>query len=271
MGGLHIRLFVLLNEEEPDSTFYHIALMMLKHMDALQSISIGELSIICNVSKSTISKFIRKIGYEDFADFRYAATFMDNKYRNDFNYVDNVMRFMESRSLEAYLLNVMQDITATWHSIDWNAVDRLVKDLAEHEKVAAFGYMFSETAALDLQIKLGYNRKFIITKQNDLKQDEYIEHAGADTLIIIFSDSGEYLYRYRTIYDFTNKHIFDRTKAKIVFITSNPEVEKDPRVSYCVRYQKTTELCTHRTTYGILTDLIAFRYRQFTRQERESG
>lgn len=271
MGSLYIRLFVVLNEEKPDSAFYHIALMMLKHMDALQSFSIGELSMICNVSKSTISKFIRKIGYEDFADFRYAAIFMDNKYRTDINYVDNVMGFLERNSPDVYFLTVIQDITATWRNMDWNAVDRLVKDIAEYEEVAAFGYMFSESAALDLQIKLGFNRKFIFTKQNDLKQDEYIERAGADTLIIIFSDSGEYLNRYPCISDFTNKRIFDRTKAKIVVVTSNPEVEKDPRVAYYVPYWKTSALRTHRTVYGILTDIIAFRYRQFIRREREQG
>ena len=50
--------------------------------------------------------------------------------------------------------------------------------------------MFSETAALDLQIKLSYKKKIIVTNLNDMKQEKFIEEAGEDTLLIIFSDPG---------------------------------------------------------------------------------
>lgn len=218
------------------------------------------------MSKSTISKFIRFIGYEDFADFRYAALFQDNKYKYDFNYVTNVMGYIQDHSMDSYLFAVQNDIAITYQNLDWNAIERLVKDLVSYQKVAAFGLMFSETAALDLQTKLAYNKKFIVTNLNDLKQETFIENADKDTLIIIFSDSGEFLNKYRNIYDFSNKTVFSKTKAKIVVITSNPMVEKDPRVAYCVRYQKTRSICTHRIVYGVLTDIIAYKYREYTRK-----
>lgn len=52
-------------------------------------------------------------------------------------------------------------------------------------------------------------------------------------------------------------------------ITSNPKVEKDPRVAYCVRYQKTSELCTHRIVYAALTDIIAYKYREYMKASRQ--
>lgn len=69
MGMLFHRLLILLNEEEADSTYYHIAVVMLQNFGVLQHYSISELAAACMVSKSTISKFIRYIGYDDFADF----------------------------------------------------------------------------------------------------------------------------------------------------------------------------------------------------------
>lgn len=270
MGMLYNRLLIALNEEDPESTYYFIALTMLQHLEELGELSIGQLAELCAVSKSTISKFVRHIGYEDFADFRYATDFREDKYGLGYTYDRNVMGYIESRSLDAYLLTVQHDIIATYQSLDWDAVDRLVRDLAQYQKVAAFGLLFSETAALDLQMKLVYSKKFIVTNLNDLKQDNYIESAGEDTLIIVFSDSGGFLDKYPQIADFSYKLAFSKTRARVVLITSNPEMERDPRVAYCVRYQKTSELCTHRIIYGILTDIIAYKYREFIAKQGEN-
>lgn len=268
MGMLFHRLLILLNEEEADSTYYHIAVVMLQNFGVLHHYSISELAAACMVSKSTISKFIRYIGYDDFADFRDASVFLDNKYHNQFNYVTNVMDYIRDNSLDSYMLTVQPDIGETYRSLDWSAVDRLVRDLAHYQRVGAFGLMFSETAALDFQIKLAYNKKFIVTNLNDLKQDNFIQNAGEDVLIIVFSDSGDFLDKYQQIDDFANKRAFSRTHAKVVVITSNPQIEHDPRVAYCVRYQKTRSLCTHRMVYGVLTDIIAYKYREYVQKNQ---
>lgn len=80
--------------------------------------------------------------------------------------------------------------------------------------------------------------------------------------LIIFSDSGHFLDKYRNIHDFSNKGIFNKTRAKVVLITSNPEMKNDPRVSYCVSYKKTRSMNTHRIVYGVLTDIIAYKFRE---------
>lgn len=267
MGMLYNRLLIILNEEEPDSTYSYIATIMLQHIEELGEMPIGQLAELCRVSKSTISKFVRHLGYEDFSDFRYATTFQDNKYGYSFSYVNNVMRYIEENSLDSFILTVQQDIGSTYQNLDWQAIDRLVRDLADYKRVAAFGLLFSETAAMDLQAKLAYNKKFIVTNINDLKQDRFIRNAGEDTLIIVFSDSGEFLNKYSQIADFVDKQAFAHTKAKVVVITSNPDVEKDPRVDYCVRFQKTKSLCTHRIVYGVLTDIIAYKYREYMKNQ----
>lgn len=266
MGMLYNRLLIILNEESADSTYYHIALSMLKHCEELSSMSIDRLAKLCNVSKSTISKFIRFIGYEDFADFKYASIFQADKYGYRMSYVNDVMKYMEHHSLESFILAITQDIGASFMKLDWEKVNQLVSDIVRYDKIAAFGLLFSETAALDLQTKLAYNKKFIVTNQNDLKQDQYIANADEDTLIIIFSDSGKFIDRYQKIGDFAQKQTFAKTKAKVVVITSNKELEQDPRVSYCICYQKTTDLCTHRVVYGVLTDIIAYKYREYMKR-----
>lgn len=266
MGILYHRLLIILNEESQDSTYYHIAMIMLKHIKDLGTIGIDELADLCNVAKSTISKFIRVLGYESYSEFRYAADFRDNKYDNDFNYVADVMHYIKKNSMDAFVEAMEDDIRATYDKLDYQAVDRLVLDLVKHEKVGVFGLMFSETAAMDFQLKLGYNKKFVITNMNDMKQEEYIRHADKNTLIVIFSDSGEYINQYKSIDDFLEKDLFRITNGKVVVITSNPNIKKDPRVSYTIEYQKTKNVCTHRIVYALLTDIIAYRYREYMKQ-----
>ena len=59
MGMLFHRLLILLNEEDADSTYYHIAVAMLQNFGALQHYSISELAAACMCSKSQISKVNR--------------------------------------------------------------------------------------------------------------------------------------------------------------------------------------------------------------------
>lgn len=267
---LYNRLLTILNEQTLGSTYYCIALQMLKMYHELGAMSINQLADKCFVSKSTISKFIRKLGYEDFNEFQYVARKLEDTYHYKFSFNNNVMHYLDVNGYDSYVLAILNDIMSTYHTLDWDKVRRLVKDIYEYNTVASFGLMFSESAAMDLQYKLAYNKKFILTNINDIKQEQFIENAGEDVLIIIFSDSGEFLNKYRHIEDFVNKRAFDKTKAKIVVITSDPKIEDDPRVDYTITYKKMQDLCTHRILYGILTDMIAFEYRTYVAsQENE--
>lgn len=268
MGMLYKRLLSVLNQENSSSTSYHIAMVMLQMMNEMATLSINEIADRCSVSKSTISKFIRSLGYEEFSDFREAAIIEENKNHYAFNFGTNVMNYIAEKGMDSYVLAVQRDIAETYHRMDWESVEHLVRDIYDYRHVAAFGLLFSETAAMDLQTKLAYCNKFIITSDNDLRQMDYIEKAGKDTLLIIFSDSGNYLDNYRRIEDFSNKTAVSETKAKVVLITSNPRVKADPRVSYIVQYQRMSEIHTHRILYGFVTDLIACRYHAYTTKKQ---
>lgn len=262
MGILYNRLMIVLNEADPSSADYHIALVMLQSLLSLASMSIGEVAGLCNVSKSTISKFVAHLGYESYKDFRDAAVFEENKYGNDSNYVTNVMDRLDRESLADYTENVCSDLRLTERTLDREAIDRLARDLLDYKVVAAFGLMFSESAAQNLQTKLGYSGKFIITNINDTKQDAFIRTAGPDTLVIVFSESGAYLNRYGAmIEDFGEKDTFSQTRARVVLVTANEQALRDPRIAYGIRIRRTTGLRSHVYTYELVTDAITYRYR----------
>ncbi|MBF4694167.1 MurR/RpiR family transcriptional regulator [Fusibacter ferrireducens] len=265
MGLLLQRLLIVLNDEDYNSTPYYIAMTMLNNFYLINELTISELAKLCNVSKSTISKFIREIGFEDYTDFRVAAPFIENRYKNELNYNTNVMGYMSEKGLEGYFEAIIGDIKDYWHDIDMDKIDELAKDLVDYKIVASFGLMYSESAAIDFQTKLAYNKKFIITKLSDVKQDEFIENAGEDTLIIIFTNSGNYIKKYQITEGNLEKSVFDRTRAKVVVITSNKEMEQDPRVDLCVLFKHTSKMQTHPIMFQIISDLIVHRYRLYSK------
>lgn len=268
---LHRRLLYVLNDNLPGSTWYSIAMTMLQYYGALDTVPIEEMASLCSVSKSTVSKFVRSLGYEDYRSFqKQAAINLNWSYRGNY-FAANVMRYIEENSTDAYIDAVLRDIRMTYELLDWNTMDRLAEDIYRHEKVAAFGWDFSETAALDLQTKLRDYQKFVVTNLDDQKQAEYIRNADEKTLLIIFSDSGEYVQRPEKTDPARAHWAFDGFKGNVVVITSNPEAEKSPLVDYCLIYRHCRNVHTHRILYAVLTDLLAYRYRMYIRAHHQPG
>ncbi len=267
MGILYNRLLILMNETPSDTMNYHIALVMLQNFDQLFKLGIAELAELCNVSKSTISKFIRALGYHDYGDFRYAAELENLQFRPGHTFVHNVLGYLDCHSYTEYLQTVTDDLFATLQHLDESALDRLAQDIFSHKYVGAFGLMFSSTAAIDLQIKLGRQGRFISTNMDDQKAVNYVRKATADTLVILFSDQGDFIDRKEmTDYD-TGENIFAITRAKLVMVTSNPKMRYDRRISYIVPYLRTTELRTHRLVYPLITDILSHKYHSLITQK----
>ena len=262
MGTLLNRLLVILNDGKESSTYYHIANILLCNYDSIQNMTISEVADLCFVSKSTISKFTRHIGFDDFLELKAAASYRSNKYSNYLNYNDNIIGFMETHTKEEYLDTIIHDLELIKSNVDMNKIEELAKDLIKYDKVAAFGLLYSESAAMDFQTKLAYNGKYIVSHMHDIKQDDFIKNAKEDTLIIIFTNSGDYIKKYQMMQGNINKNVFKQTKAKIVVITANKDMESHPYVDLCIDFQHTSEVQTHAILYQVITDFITFKYKK---------
>ena len=81
---------------------------------------------------------------------------------------------MESHTKEEYLDTIIHDLEIIKSNLDMNKIEELAKDLIKYDKVAAFGLLYSESAAMDFQTKLAYNGKYIISHMHDIKQDDLL-------------------------------------------------------------------------------------------------
>lgn len=261
MGLLIIRLIIFLNGQASETTNHHIALTMLNHYYDIHNLSIGEVAKLCDVSKSTISKFARTLGFDDYLDLKDNASFIENRFNNPLNYISNIITSMEKEGYDQYFDAILKDVSYFKENIDISTIDRIAKAIHKYKKVVALGTIFSESAAQDFQLKLAYSGKFITTFQNDLTQDEFLRNATEETLIIVFTNSGNYLTKQQIRTGTPKKNSFSQTKAKVIVLSSNPEVLNFPFVSEGVIFPHQTNYQTHAIMFQIITDMIIARYR----------
>lgn len=263
MGTLYTRLSSTTSEMPPESIEHHIARVMLEHIHQLNDISIGKMAEMCAVSKSTISKFVKQLGFEDYKEFRAEAYSRGKReiYIKDLNTI-NVTDYILKNGTEQYLDVLFTDIRQLFDQMDHSKIEQLITMIHDYEEVAAFGEGYSETAALNFQHKMSFYQKFIYTTMNDRKQVAYISHARENTLLLIFSNSGRYISEYTNLTDTPSKKCFEETGAKVVLFTSNGEMKKDPRVDLCINWEYKDLVQNHPILYQLLIEQIAAEYQK---------
>lgn len=129
-----MRLLTLLNSSPPDSTFFHIAMVMITDYSAIKNLSIADMAARCNVSKSTLSKFTRELGFDDYHDLKDSAVPAEKRTVFQLSYVQNIMSVLEQNDYDSYFSAIIQDISMLQKIVDTKAIDRFAKALVQYKK-----------------------------------------------------------------------------------------------------------------------------------------
>lgn len=255
MFNLAIILLSLINSEVHETNDYKIAKYILENIDDLESCSITDLAKKCYVSNSSISRFCRDIGLKDYNELKNQIAKYQVSHEiamQKFNYegIDS------NTSITAYIHSVISYLQTLQNNIDEQSIMNLVKDIDHYQHIGAFGYLQSETVALNLQFDLQTSRKIIFTCMPFANQIDYIKHADENNLIIIFSASGTYFQR-----AFARTSLFKNKehKPKIYMITSNQTISV-PYIDCYIRYQSNHDYASHPYPLMVIADIICSQY-----------
>ena len=124
------RLINMLNDSEYDSTEAHIAESLLGMIKEIEHMPIDQVADKCHISKSTLSKFVKRLGFEDYKEFRDNAR-NEKKRAGYHNYEEKVPmdRFIEQYGIERFLSVLSGDIDHFLSGIDRNQIRELAKAL----------------------------------------------------------------------------------------------------------------------------------------------
>ncbi|MEI5990839.1 hypothetical protein A5881_002344 [Enterococcus termitis] len=164
---------------------------ILENIQYQKKISMTEISTACNVSKASISRYCKRLGYEDYFDFQlslatYRTSIDDNFYLEN-SEGDNFFK--------NYFNKIQEQINELDEGLNQQVMDNLVKLIEEHDHVVLMGQVSSCFAAISLQDNLTKMGKVVRTSQDFVEQKMLIETLEEDALVIVFSAGGKFFER----------------------------------------------------------------------------
>lgn len=245
-GKLPIVLLSELAAGKEDSNNCRIARYLLDRLDHLEDVSVELLAEECFVSKATVSRFCRDIGLEDFTELRDLLRQTEKTftlYGRDLPPKEQGLDFCQ---------RVNESLSLVANTIDYVALDRLAQEIREAKRIAAFGLLKAETAAINLQSDLVMLGKNAITKVSFQEQREFLENALADDLVIIFSYTGIY-------FDYDLPRGVLHGGPKVWFVTGSPDAREWFADDRLLAFQSKQDFVSHPYQLQMAASLIAQR------------
>lgn len=253
MHRLYYMLLGVLNKETSDSVDYIIALHILRYMSVLDGVSIQELADSCMVSKSTISRFCRKIGLEDYGDLMEEIHAAAHPQQGDF-----IVPAYDG-SLEEYLHKTEEAVVSLRESLNTSQIERIAYEIAHHETVYVMGTMQAYNPAASLQADLAIYGKTVFAPSVFTHQAQAVHRAGEEDLLIIFSNSGKFLDRI-----LMNDEDRESWKDPVIWlITGNEEIRPDDMIDEVIIVRDNHTYADHPLKFDLISRMIAISYGKY--------
>lgn len=247
-GKLPIILLSELASGKWDSNNCRIAVWLLEHLHQQTDISIESLARECFVSNSTISRFCREIGLEDFKDLR--ELWLSGK--QGFTTYGKTLSPKEQGQL--FLHRVQDNLQMAANTLDYAALEHLVAAMHQARRIVLLGLMRSGTAALNLQsdlISLGANA---ITRLTYREQMEYLQHPANGDILLIFTFTGAY-------FDFDlPKQVLLQRQVPLWLIAGEPELKETYPMIQVLSFCSRQDFSSHPYQLQFVASLISQRY-----------
>lgn len=182
---LQVALLSMLLSQKAGSPNALIAQYLLAHAGQPDALSVKAVAQACHVGTGTVSRFAKDAGFASFADLCAACA----QTRKDF---DQMPGGNVGQRAEALARRVALSVARAAASVDTEALARLVADLHAYEHVSAYGLLKANAAAIDLQVDLLMQGKYIHTCTTPAEQAHRIAVAHENELVIVFSYTGTY-------------------------------------------------------------------------------
>lgn len=162
-----------------------IAYHLLDQLESDGCPGIRDVARACSVSVAAVSRFCRGIGIEDYGELR--ELIVDAQARRAHHLAE--AKGYSIKDFETLLCKTLHEVA---QSVDRDGIRKFCDAIDKSRRIAAFGYLKSQSAAQSFQNQMLFCGKVVHTKNSFSLQREYIENARDDDLILIFSHAGIY-------------------------------------------------------------------------------
>lgn len=261
MDEVIYRLLFLVNSNKEKDIYYTIAWTMLNNINKVPNLNINQLADLCYTSPATISRFIKKLEYENFGEFKEQVSFNLKYFKTKaaFN-----PKFVNESSLEPEKLNnefyslIINNLQQTGNNLDMRKLDKLVELIYQKKKIALFGMQFSQYISMEMQTRLLMLGKLVTAFVDMQEQYKNIDELDENSLAIVLTVAG------RVANTELIKNI-KKKKAKLAIITQNPNTPYMDKADLVLLFgnpdvARVESLVAGRYALLSVMDMIYYRY-----------
>lgn len=249
------QLLSCVNYGEVQGVNREIANGILENYNLIPTLTIYELADLCFVSASSITRFIRSLGYESYKNFKNeieATLKIDVDYSKKVNLAtsDDLQPIFQR-----YTDNVLENIRFTFENINYEQLHRICEMIYQANQIAFFGLEYANQVGFHFQNKMASLNKIIKLGVTDEKQLELAQELHEGSLVFVVSLEGSYFYRHTEIFELLvekNCHII-----AISMVTAGKFVNYCDEVILCNKTNSNTE---GRVTLMYMIELILMAY-----------
>ncbi|ASW43295.1 MAG: MurR/RpiR family transcriptional regulator [Clostridiales bacterium] len=255
------QLQIIVNSENEDGTYTTIARVILETLqDGIEEITILQLADLCYTSPSTISRFVKKLGFSSFNEFKTKCIERNNIGVEILS--DNVKNIKFDLKNDKEILNTLVDsinisLKEFIDKLDLGEVDRLIDMIHDYEDVYFFGFHLSGYFMQHLQYNLFNSGKYVKFVAQESNQEKVAKEVDENSLSVIFSVDGNFLRQKSQLF-FSLKE----NGSKIALVTQNPALKMAAQCDYVIylgNYKSATE---GRYKLHLFTEILINRYYQ---------
>lgn len=218
-------LLHLLFTEPLDSTNYILSAAILANLKKANELTTQMLADSCNVSKPTVVRFCRHLGYKDFTQFKIALQQTPHRPLNLYPIVNNYEAFTTQ-----YFQTLREGIMWMEKELPRKELMTLAAEIVRRENIYLFGNAQSNSSACDFSRRLILQGKWPYVVSSPLRQMETIQNMEKNALAIVISVYGGFWTSY------VNPDCFAHKPAgqKVYWMTCNPNISDLPGVDHVI-------------------------------------
>lgn len=255
MGSLANKLLGYVSTTTVHDTNYEIAVALIKNYTRLREMSIGEIADLCYVSKASISRFCRFMGFDSFKEFN-SYLQQDPTINTDYSRSFYIALSNDwPDAISYYLTSVIENLTAALSPENIAMVPEIIQILHNSHHVAYFSHHFLWDIGRHFQNKMMAMGCYVEQFWDYSAQLECARSLGPDDLAIVCSIGGSYPLRYPTRW---NTIISGR--CKILAITQNVSSPYWNYASYILRCGNSNQNDTGKYAALLTAEMLCLNY-----------
>ena len=195
------QLLSIVNYGDSKEVNEDIARTILQNYNKIPNLTIFDLADLCFVSSSSITRFIRTIGYNNYKEFKNEISHT-LKINVDYSKKVNMASAEDLQPIyRRYTENVIENIQYTFDNIDYRQLNRVCEMIYQAKEIALFGLEYANYVGIHFQNKMASLNRFIQLGVSDEKQLELAKKLAPNSIVFIISLEGSFFYRNNEIID----------------------------------------------------------------------